>query len=92
MKVIVENDTNLSTAIAQDGDTVTLVESNLTINGLNGITYIYNYLNSSNSTLHQNVTVPDGWYPHKFTFDGEIWALNPDWVEPEAPVEEVAQA
>lgn len=82
MKVIVEKDTNLSVVIFQDSDTVTLGDFNLIATDLYEIKYIYNFLNNSNATLHENVIAPDDWHPHKFTFDGETWELCLDWVDP----------
>lgn len=40
--------------------------------------------NSSNSTLHTNVTAPQGWAGTKFFFDGTNWTTNPLWVDPNA--------
>lgn len=78
MKVITEKDTNLSVAIFQDGDNVTLDELRLTATDLYEIKYIYNFLNNSNATLHENVIAPDDWHPHKYKFDGEAWELCPE--------------
>jgi hypothetical protein len=63
MKVITEKDTNLSVAIFQDGDNVTLDELRLTATDLYEINYIYNFLNNSNANLYENVTAPDDWSP-----------------------------
>jgi len=39
-------------------------------------------LNSSNATVHENVTVPEGAQPRRKTFDGTTWADNPNYTEP----------
>jgi len=31
-------------------------------------------------TLHENVTAPSDWHPHKYTFDGTNWASNSSFV------------
>lgn len=36
--------------------------------------------NKSNSILYENVTAPEDWY--RYTFDGETWAINPNWFDP----------
>lgn len=40
--------------------------------------------NSNNTVLHENVARPEGWIGGKYLYDGNTWALNPDWVEPPA--------
>lgn len=82
MQIIVEKETNLSIAMFQDVDTVTIGSSELNASDSYGITYIYKFLNSSNATLHENVITPDDWVSGKYTFDGEAWALNQDWIDP----------
>ena len=86
MKVIVEKETNLSVVIFKDADTVTITDSNLAGNDSDGIEYIFNSLNSSNVNLIENATVPEGWSPNKYTLNGETWALNTDWVDPDEEV------
>jgi hypothetical protein len=38
--------------------------------------------NSSNVTVHENVTEPDDWFGWKYFYDGTTWTLNSDWVDP----------
>lgn len=54
----------------------------------NGYDYYVCGCNTETVELHENVTVPDGWMPDKFLFDGTTWSSNPDWVDltpPPAP-------
>jgi len=39
-------------------------------------------MNSSNSTIHTGVTIPDGWKGSKHTFDGTSWGNVAGWVDP----------
>jgi len=39
-------------------------------------------MNSSNSTIHTGVTIPDGWKGGKHTFDGTSWGAVSGWVDP----------
>jgi len=39
-------------------------------------------LNSSNATVHENITVPEGAQIRRKTFDGTTWADNPNYTEP----------
>jgi hypothetical protein len=37
----------------------------------------------SNSVVHENVTPPQDWIPHKYFYDSSSspkWLLNPDWI------------
>lgn len=79
MKTITENGTNLSKFIFEEGVSVTISADNIVTPS-----FIINDLNSSNATMHLNVTPPDDWIGNKYTFDGTTWTLNPDWTEPEA--------
>lgn len=36
--------------------------------------------NSSNVTLHTDVTPPADWVGNKYFFDGTTWTLDPNWV------------
>ena len=79
MKTIVQNSTNLSKFIFEDDAAVTIGETYTVTPNFN----VFN-MDTSNSTMHENVTPPDDWIGNKYTFDGTTWTLNPDWTEPEA--------
>jgi hypothetical protein len=81
-KTITENSTNLSKYVFEDDKPVTMGSDKLTI-GSDPVDFYVADLNSSNSTMNENVTAPEGWSGCKFLFDGTDWSDNPDWVEPE---------
>ena len=77
MKTIVQNESNYSSYVFEDDTEVTISSDNIATPN-----FIISDLNSSNSTMHENVTPPDDWVGNKYTFDGTTWAANPDWVDP----------
>lgn len=83
MKTIVENGTNLSKYLLADDVAVGSTESNIVVG--DPAQFIVGDLNSTNSTVYENVTnAPEDWTGNKYTFDGTAWTLNPDWVDPNA--------
>jgi len=83
MKTLVHNETKESRFVFNDSDGVRLTE---------GMTYCPSFnildMNSTNSTLVENVTLPDDWYAGKYLYDAGAWTLNPNWVDPTQPVQE----
>lgn len=78
MKTITRNTDNFSMYIFEDDVAITVnVDSITTPN------FIIGDLNSSNSTLHENVMPPDDWANCKYIFDGTTWTTNSDWVAPD---------
>ena len=77
MKTIVENNTNLSKFIFEDDAEIIIGSDYITTPNFRVLD-----LNSSNTTMYENVTPPNDWYGNKYTFDGTTWAANPDWVDP----------
>ena len=46
------------------------------------IPYIIADRNSSNTTEHVNVSLPDNHVVWKHMYNGSAWSNNPDWVDP----------
>jgi hypothetical protein len=86
VKTIVENATNLSKYLLDDAEVVVLNEDNIVVG--DPAKFIIGDLNASTATIYEGVTAPADWAGNKYTFDGTDWALNPNWVEPVAPLEE----
>jgi hypothetical protein len=83
MKTIVETSTKLSKYLLADD--VTVVSNSDMIHVGDPIQFSIGDLNSSAVTITENVTnAPSDWAGNKYTFDGTTWALNPNWVDPEA--------
>lgn len=80
MKTITRNDNDISLYIFDDVEIVS-VNSDETVVGFPKKLTIDD-CNSSNVTLHENVTPPEDWFGWKYLFDGAEWILNPNWVEP----------
>jgi hypothetical protein len=80
MQTITFNDSNISTNVFEDGDTLT--------SGAGGIVcpnFIIGDMNSSNATIHTGVTPPGDWHSAKYLFDGTTWTANPNWTPPIVP-------
>jgi len=80
-KTITENSTNISKYLFADDKPVIMGSDKLTI-GSDPVDFYVADLNSSNSTMNENVTAPEGWSGCKFLFDGTDWTDNPNWVDP----------
>jgi hypothetical protein len=85
MKTIVETATGLSKYLLEDTVAVTLNDDTIVVD--DPAMFIIADLNAGNAAVYEGVTAPEGWTGNKYTFDGSVWALNPDWVDPEAPAQ-----
>ena len=89
MKTLTFNENNHSPYIFADDKSVT-VESNRIIVGESSDPDFYiGDMNSSNATLHTNVTPADDWQGNRYTFNGSAWAEISGWVDPK--VAEIAR-
>ena len=80
MKTITKNANNHSSYIFEDTDAVTQEANRTTCEH-----FIIGDLNSSNSTLYENVTdVPGDWSGNKYFYDGTTWTEDPNWVDPDS--------
>lgn len=86
MKTLVFNDSNVSAYIFEDSDTVTVTATETTAPNI-----VVFDMNSTNATLHTNVTPPDDWTGGRYTFDGTTWTQVSGWKKPidEEKAEEV---
>lgn len=80
MKTIVRNGTNASLYLLSD-ETLIDVQSDRTLIG-DPLELIVQDCNQSNVTVYEGVPAPDAWRGGKYLFDGQAWAINPEWVEP----------
>lgn len=80
MKTITRNADNFSMYIFEDDVSITVNPGSITTPN-----FIIGDLNSSNSTLHENVTPPDDWANCKYIFDGTTWTSNSDWAASDVP-------
>ncbi len=81
MKVITKTEDNVVKIILPNSTAVTITEDEITFTDANGKN-IYTDLNSTNTTLYENVTVPSGKTIQQHTFDGTSWADNPNYTAP----------
>ena len=87
MKTIVETSSGLSKYLLADDVTITATADNITVG--DPAQFIIGDLNSTTVTVTDNVTnAPDDWTGNKYFFNGTIWTLNPDWVDPTLDDEE----
>lgn len=80
MKTIVDNGDNQSIYLLEDDKALNVTATNIEIGDpieMNILDY-----NSTNTTVHENVTPPDDWFGRKYIFDGADWSLNEDFQEP----------
>lgn len=78
MKTITRKDNNVSKFLLEDNVQVDITTESITIAEPEDTIIID--LNSSNTTLHTNVTnAPDDYVGEKYRFDGTTWSLNPDY-------------
>lgn len=82
MKTIVETTSSLSKYLLADDVVVTLNADTIIVG--EPPQFIVADLNASNAVVYEGVTAPADWIGNKYTFDGSVWTLNPDWVEPPA--------
>ena len=75
-KTIIENATKLSKYVFEDD--VSLV---MEVEYIGTPNFIISDLNFKNSTVIDNVTVPEDWVGCKYTYDNDIWTLDPLWEE-----------
>ena len=77
MQTITNNTGDVSVYNFADDATITATADNITTPD-----FIIGDMNSSNSTIHTGVTIPDGWQGGKHTFDGTSWGAVSGWVDP----------
>ena len=84
MKTITHNGSNISAYRFADDDEITATEINTVIPNTTEFSnqFIIADMNTSNSTIHTGVTLPEDWDGGKYFFDGTTRSLNPDWSEP----------
>jgi hypothetical protein len=87
MKIITRNSDNEVLFMLDDSIEVTVTEDDISYTEYvseidKTIDNVIWDLNSSNATVHENVTVPEGAQPRRKTFDGTTWADNPNYTEP----------
>ena len=84
MKTIVENSTNLSKYLFENDMTLNIGSEEIAVGDPSNLDFYIGDLNSSNCTLHENVTnAPADWIGNKYTFDGTTWTQDSNWVDPE---------
>ena len=80
MKTIVDNGNNQSIYLLEDDEVLNVKATKIEIGDPIEIN-IFDY-NSTNTTVHENVTPPADWNGRKYIFDGTDWSLNEDYEEP----------
>ena len=95
MQTITFNSSNISAYIFEDSQIITsevdkiVCPDSFSYTQIVGITETIAYtdtiiqdMNSSNSTVHTDVTPPGDWAGGKYLFDGTTWTANPDYTAP----------
>ena len=97
MKIIVENKTKkVIFSIEEDAEINFLNEEGfapcLEVINSNGDSFLIADIIEESIKINESVEIPDDFIGSKYLYDAEIenpWVLNPDWIAPEAPTEEV---
>jgi hypothetical protein len=87
MKIITRNSDNEVLFILDDSIEITVTENDISYTEYvseidKTLDNVIWDLNSSNATVYENVTVPEGAQIRRKTFDGTTWADNPNYTEP----------
>ncbi len=77
MKTVTKNINNLSVYLFEDTVNFTIEADRITTPK-----FIVSDLNSSNCTVHNNVTAPNDWVGSKYIYDGSSWSISPDYTTP----------
>jgi hypothetical protein len=80
MKTITRNEDNISIWMFADDKALDVQSDKIIVGDPEEL--IIGDCNSSNVTVHENVTEPDDWFGWKYFYDGTTWTLNSDWVDP----------
>jgi hypothetical protein len=86
MKVLTKNEDNICVYVWEDGVDIVISE-----NCINAPDLVISDLNDSNSTLHENVTLPDDFAVNKYFYDGAEFTINEDYVSPEQLYQEMLE-
>ena len=79
-KILTRNEDNIVIYAFADSTNLDIRSDKIIVN--EAIPYIIADRNSSNTTEHVSVTLPDGYVVWKHTYNGSAWSNNPDWVDP----------
>ena len=79
MQTIVKKDTNISLYYLEDGKTVDIGSSQITISDGGTPELIIADCNSSNATLHTGVDAKSDYWVWKYKHDGSSWSANADF-------------
>lgn len=79
MKTIISNETNHSLYMFKD-DVVLDIDGNRYEVG-DPVELVIPDCNSTNTTVHENVTPPADWKARKYIFDGTDWTVDTDYVD-----------
>tara|TARA_R110000764_G_scaffold2894_2_gene12206 strand:+ start:554 stop:817 length:264 start_codon:yes stop_codon:yes gene_type:complete len=78
MKTITRNDNKVSKYLLEDGVQVNITTEDITIGDPENVIIVD--LNSSNATLHTDVTnAPDDYVGNKYIYEDTAWSVNPDY-------------
>lgn len=79
MKTIVETSTGLSKYLLADDVTIIMNADHIVVG--DPPQFIVGDMGTNNAVVHENVLAPADWIGNKYTYDGNEWTLNPDWVD-----------
>ena len=85
MKTIVRKESNISIWIFNNSQSVDVQENQTAVG--EPVEFFISDCTTSDCDLIEGVTPPSDWDAHKYLYASGSWTLNPDWVNPNPPVE-----
>jgi len=82
MKTLTFNETTHSPYIFTDDKSVIMESNRIIVGDPADPDFYIGDMDSSNATLHLDVTPPDDWLGNRYTFDGSAWTEVAGWVDP----------
>ena len=84
MKIIVDNETNITRYLFNNDIILEVTENGIIVG--DPVEYMIGDMNSSNSTIYENIIdIPEDYCVSKYKYDGSSWYLNEDYEEVPEP-------
>ena len=80
-KIIIDSSEKISKYLFRDDRVLDVTEENIIVYTADGTTvdFIIGDMNSTNSTLVENVTEPENYSDNKYTYEDETWTVVRGW-------------
>jgi len=79
MKLLVNKENGYVVFAFTDDKVIVLLDDQVLVG--NPLEFNIGCFNSSNAVIYENITLPEGWKEHKYSFDGTTWAINEGYLD-----------